>query len=1027
MLNFSIPFVPACEGTINGSAAAALCLERFASTGIPLPAGLIARAGGSICDSTTCYAGLVDVTTLNFLLDADHSLVAIPSFRSRALTGEALASSVPAMYIPGTHTATTFVVTPSQCAAYRTAFSSSGTGLELPCHLPTATSNATQLPGIETTCTAEGSGQTCQNGRCTGPPRPQCFGQPNGASCSDGPPGATRCQNGQCTAGPCYLQPDNSSCGAQNVCRLGACVPNPCEEQPNFISCNLYSPLPGFCIERRCVPSPDVCSVAEGPPEGFICGPNQVCREQTCRNETCADTDGDRICNQDDNCVSIPNTDQGDGDGDGDGDVCDNCPELSNPTQANQDVDPWGDACDNCPLEPNVNQRDSDHDGVGDVCTPIDYVALGDSYSSGEGNPPYYLPTDAANNGCHRSTTAYSSVVEDPSTGLPLISPLALLPLTMQFNPAVDFVACSGAIAQNVLAAQSGGAPAEDRPGATHGSPDNVPQLDRIDPFTGLALVSPATDLVTLTIGGNDAFFGPMLTLCLARPGSDCQLRDLEHNGQNYGTAGTFLPQFVDIVVRDRVDRVLRNIKSRTSATDTTIVLAGYPLLFAGIDCPDVRINALGITSPLGISPSEQTFLRGIGNQLNEVLRDVAREVGVHFISTIPSRFNNNLLCMPNSWIHGFTAGNYREIRTSFHPTRRGQREYALAINSHLRSTSPVTQPTRTGLPRNPSPPPQTLSVEQDVAAVAAAPPAIPTLGTLGVAALSSPCPRALAMEPGQMVTLTGTGFAPNESLTVRFEQDVDTPITGVTSQANGGLFAQVQIPTGAAVASPAIITVQGTAAGSTAPLLLVSDVLLVVPSITEDSDVDGVAEICDNCEFVANPQQEDADRDGRGDLCDECPLDPEDDFDGDGLCAQDDPEPYGPSVACNDGIDNDGDGLIDDSADPGCHDTHSPLENPECNDGIDNDGDGGIDEGPFGFDRACGLDAWRNDESPACEDRIDNDGDGLTDYMEDPNCTSYQDNSEAEAAGCGLLGIEPLLALAAAWRWRSRRRRSKV
>ena len=45
----------------------------------------------------------------------------------------------------------------------------------------------------------------------------------------------------------------------------------------------------------------------------------------------------------------------------------------------------------------------------------------------------------------------------------------------------------------------------------------------------------------------------------------------------------------------------------------------------------------------------------------------------------------------------------------------------------------------------------------------------------------------------------------------------------------------------------------------------------------------------------------------------------------------------------CNDGIDNDGDGLVD-LADPGCPFPESTPENPQCDDGIDNNGDGLVD-----------------------------------------------------------------------------------
>ncbi|MGB5548150.1 MAG: hypothetical protein WBM74_16350, partial [Polyangiales bacterium] len=53
---------------------------------------------------------------------------------------------------------------------------------------------------------------------------------------------------------------------------------------------------------------------------------------------------------------------------------------------------------------------------------------------------------------------------------------------------------------------------------------------------------------------------------------------------------------------------------------------------------------------------------------------------------------------------------------------------------------------------------------------------------------------------------------------------------------------------------------------------------------------------------------------------------------------------------ACNDGIDNDGDGAID-VADTGCSGSSAQIENPQCSDGYDNDGDGTAD---YGGDPDC-------------------------------------------------------------------------
>ncbi len=67
----------------------------------------------------------------------------------------------------------------------------------------------------------------------------------------------------------------------------------------------------------------------------------------------------------------------------------------------------------------------------------------------------------------------------------------------------------------------------------------------------------------------------------------------------------------------------------------------------------------------------------------------------------------------------------------------------------------------------------------------------------------------------------------------------------------------------------------------------------------------------------------------------------------------------------------------------------------PQCNDGIDNDGDGLID---FPVDPGCDN-ANDNDETDAqfsqCSDGIDNDGDGLIDFPADPGCADANDNTE--------------------------------
>ena len=102
-------------------------------------------------------------------------------------------------------------------------------------------------------------------------------------------------------------------------------------------------------------------------------------------------------------------------------------------------------------------------------------------------------------------------------------------------------------------------------------------------------------------------------------------------------------------------------------------------------------------------------------------------------------------------------------------------------------------------------------------------------------------------------------------------------------------------------------------------------------------------------------------------------------------------------TTQCQDGEDNDGDGLTD-LADPGCKiptDNNEALATTQCQDGTDNDRDGLTDT----RDPGCRL-PTDNDEALAttqCQDNRDNDGDGVID-LADPGCTVALGNDESAA-----------------------------
>jgi len=115
------------------------------------------------------------------------------------------------------------------------------------------------------------------------------------------------------------------------------------------------------------------------------------------------------------------------------------------------------------------------------------------------------------------------------------------------------------------------------------------------------------------------------------------------------------------------------------------------------------------------------------------------------------------------------------------------------------------------------------------------------------------------------------------------------------------------------------------------------------------------------------------------------------------------------PFPACGDGVDNDGDGLVDWPSDPGCTDPSAGNESPGCSDGVDNDGDGLTD---FPADPGC-TGAWSVNEDPECSNGLDDDGDGKTDWPEDPSCSGPDHfNESTQVVAVPLAGwLTPLLA----------------
>ena len=220
----------------------------------------------------------------------------------------------------------------------------------------------------------------------------------------------------------------------------------------------------------------------------------------------------------------------------------------------------------------------------------IDYIALGDSYSSGVGAP-------GQAGLCLRSSRSYTT-------------------LWAERNDPASYrtAACGGAKTGDVRAWQ-------------------------------VLYLSSRTDLVSITIGGNDAGFADIVISCTLGSDSSCAAK-VEH-ARAYVT-GT-LP--------GELDRTYRAIRQR--APNAEVVVLGYPRLF------DTSSATCGIG---GMSLTKRRAVNGGADVLAGVIRDRAAAAGFTF-ADVRDRFDAHGACGPSPWINGLVV---LPPTDSFHPNAAG-------------------------------------------------------------------------------------------------------------------------------------------------------------------------------------------------------------------------------------------------------------------------------------------------------------------------------------------------------------------
>ncbi|MFI9756515.1 SGNH/GDSL hydrolase family protein [Streptomyces sp. NPDC051963] len=251
----------------------------------------------------------------------------------------------------------------------------------------------------------------------------------------------------------------------------------------------------------------------------------------------------------------------------------------------------------------------------------VDYVALGDSYASGPGIP---TQVDSA---CARSDQNYASL------------------LAAAKNWQLTDVSCSGA-RTTALAGPQGSKP---------------PQLDALDADT---------DVVTLTIGGNDIGFSDNLSTCARLTSQD----PTGNPCRTFFTSGG--TDQLEQRVNDTAPKIAAALDAvRQRAPHAKVLVVGYPDLF-----PDDGVGCTSSAVPL--AAGDFAYLRDTEKKLNAMLAGQAWANGARYVDTYTPSVGHDM-CKPagERWIEPLVA---TAPAAPAHPNAVGQQSMAAALQQAL-------------------------------------------------------------------------------------------------------------------------------------------------------------------------------------------------------------------------------------------------------------------------------------------------------------------------------------------------------
>jgi lysophospholipase L1-like esterase len=328
------------------------------------------------------------------------------------------------------------------------------------------------------------------------------------------------------------------------------------------------------------------------------------------------------------------------------------------------------------------------------------YVALGDSYSSGEGaattpGVDYVSGTDTDDTGtqmnrCHRSRHAYPRLLDEWLTwvdGLVHAACSGAETWNLRTDSSLTHSTCEALLGDEWTEGWANRGMVGQGAGTTCMQYPTDPLLgEGTGQVSQLATLTEETDLVTITIGGNDMEFGPVLKNCviravLADAGAVVQRRlPLSQISQTCPTSD-FEADLAELP--GRLSGLFTQI--RANAPNARVLVGGYPRFF-----PDRTLDSDLVCDYLSL-PTRHWINDRIG-EVNDTIEQAVWSNGFEFVD-LEDAFDGHERCREGDveeWLNGLsnleelTLSDKRYVSHSFHPNEAGQQAFAHRFLSAL-------------------------------------------------------------------------------------------------------------------------------------------------------------------------------------------------------------------------------------------------------------------------------------------------------------------------------------------------------